>query len=108
MNCQIPAFKNSFFILATCALFGLLISCSTEDMTFEPSQQAVETENSNDIESAEESVDADLEETPVFIEPTPTISTVPPGNDGVLDELDCANPKDEIAFHWGTDSGDGF
>ena len=108
MNYQIPAFKNSFFVLATCALFGLLISCSTEDMTFEPSQQAVETENSNDIESAEESVDADLEETPVFIEPTPTISTVPPGNDGVLDELDCANPKDEIAFHWGTDSGDGF
>ena len=108
MNYQIPAFKNSFFVLATCALFGLLISCSTEDMTFEPSQQAVETENSNDIESAEESVDADLEETPVFIEPTPTISTVPPGNDGVLDELDCANPKDEIAFHWGTDSRDGF
>ena len=108
MNCQIPAFKKSFLVLASYTLFGLLISCSTEDITFEPSPQAVETETSNETENAEESADADLEETPVFIEPTPTISTVPPGNDGVLDELDCANPKDEIAFHWGTDSGDGF
>ena len=108
MNCQIPAFKKSFLALASYTLFALLISCSTEDITFEPSQQAVETETSNETENAEESEDADLEEAPVFIEPTPTISTVPPGNDGVLDELDCANPKDEIAFHWGTDSGDGF
>ena len=108
MNCQIPAFKKLFLALASYTLSALLISCSTEDITFEPSQQAVETEISNEIENTEESVEADPEETLVFIEPTPTISTVPPGNDGVLDELDCANPKDEIAFHWGTDSGDGF
>ncbi|MEE3073095.1 MAG: hypothetical protein VX305_02265, partial [Actinomycetota bacterium] len=43
-----------------------------------------------------------------FIQPTPVIQTTPPGYDGAIDELNCATIREEIAFHWGTDSGDGF
>ncbi|GIR34694.1 MAG: hypothetical protein CM15mP49_00790 [Actinomycetota bacterium] len=49
-----------------------------------------------------------LKNSPVFIQPTPVIQTTPPGYDGAIDELNCATTREEIKFHWGTDSGDGF
>ena len=95
-------------LLLPVALFALLAACSTEDMVFEPSQQALENDNSQDGEPVEQATSEASEEAPVFIEPTPATQTTPPGNDGKLDELNCAIPKEEITFHWGTDSGDGF
>ena len=77
-------------------------------MVFEPSQEAIENQNTKDVEPIEHLTPESTKESPVFIEPTPVIQTTPPGYDGAIDELNCATTREEIKFHWGTDSGDGF
>ncbi|MBT95310.1 MAG: hypothetical protein CL431_05015 [Acidimicrobiaceae bacterium] len=102
------ALCSTKFLLSSLSALLLLIGCSTEDMVFEPSQQAIEEESSQDARPADESTPENDQETPVFIPPTPVIPSMPPASNVKLDELDCANPKQEIKFHWGTDLGDGF
>lgn len=108
MKYQTTESRNTRYLLSCVTAFLLLIGCSTEDMVFEPSQQAIEEENPQDTQPPEDTALENDQETPVFIQPTPVIPSSPPVNDGKLDELDCANPKQEIKFHWGTDLGDGF
>ncbi|GIS39793.1 MAG: hypothetical protein Ct9H90mP11_11130 [Acidimicrobiales bacterium] len=77
-------------------------------MVFKPSQEAIENQSAQDVAPVEQPTPEPTENSPVFIQPTPVIQTTPPGYDGAIDELNCATTREEIKFHWGTDSGDGF
>ena len=99
---------NVRLLLALISLLALVIACSTEDMVFEPSQEAIENQSAQDVAPVEQPTPEPTENSPVFIQPTPVIQTTPPGYDGAIDELNCATTREEIKFHWGTDSGDGF
>ena len=99
---------NGRLLLALISFLALIVACSTEDMVFEPSQEAIENQNTKDVEPIEQLTPESAKESPVFIEPTPVIQRTPPGYDGAIDELNCATTREEIKFHWGTDSGDGF
>ncbi len=108
MKHQTIAPFNARLLIALILLLSLIVACSTEDMVFEPSQEAIENQSTQDIEPVEQPTPESTKEEPVFIQPTPVIETTPPGYDGALDELNCATATEEIKFHWGTDSGDGF
>ena len=99
---------NGRLLLALISLLALVVACSTEDMVFEPSQEAIESQSAQDVAPVEQPTPEPTEHSPVFIQPTPVIQTTPPGYDGAIDELNCATTREEIKFHWGTDSGDGF
>ena len=99
---------NGRLLLALISLLALVVACSTEDMVFEPSQEAIESQSAQDVAPVEQPTPEPTENPPVFIQPTPVIQTTPPGYDGAIDELNCATTREEIKFHWGTDSGDGF
>ena len=99
---------NGRLLLALISLLALVVACSTEDMVFEPSQEAIENQSAQDVAPVEQPTSEPTENSPVFIQPTPVIQTTPPGYDGAIDELNCATTREEIKFHWGTDSGDGF
>ena len=99
---------NGRLLLALISLLALVVACSTEDMVFEPSQEAIESQSAQDVAPVEQPIPEPTENSPVFIQPTPVIQTTPPGYDGAIDELNCATTREEIKFHWGTDSGDGF
>ena len=99
---------NGRLLLALISLLALVVACSTEDMVFEPSQEAIESQSAQDVAPVEQPTSEPTENSPVFIQPTPVIQTTPPGYDGAIDELNCATTREEIKFHWGTDSGDGF
>ena len=99
---------NGRLLLALISLLALVVACSTEDMVFEPSQEAIESQSAQDVAPVEQPTSEPTENSPVFIQPTPVIQTTPPGYDGAIDALNCATTRKEIKFHWGTDSGDGF
>ena len=99
---------NGRLLLVLISLLALVVACSTEDMVFEPSQEAIESQSAQDVAPVEQPTSEPTENSPVFIQPTPVIQTTPPGYDGAIDELNCATTREEIKFHWGTDSGDGF
>ena len=99
---------NGRLLLALISLLALIGACSTEDMVFEPSQEAIESQSTQDVEPAQQPAPETTEEAPVYIQPTPAPQTTSPSSDGALDELNCAAPREEMKFHWGTDSGDGF
>ena len=89
---------NGRLLLALISFLALIVACSTEDMVFEPSQEAIEKQNAKDVEPIEQLTPESTKESPVFIEPTPVIQTTPPGYDGAIDELNCATTREEINF----------
>ena len=108
MKYQTTPSLNGKLGLAAISLLVLLAACSTEDMVFEPSKEAIENQGTQDIEQVDQPTPETTEERPAYIQPTPTSQTITPSNDGAIDELNCAVIREEIKFHWGTDSGDGF
>ena len=108
MKYQTTPSLNGRLGLAVISILVLLAACSTEDMAFDPSKEAIENQGTQDEEPTEQPSQETTEEAPTYIQPTPATQTTPPGNDGAIDELNCATTREEIKFHWGTDSGDGF
>ena len=78
MKYQTTPSLNGRLGLAVISILVLLVACSTEDMAFEPSKEAIDNLGTQDEEPAEQPIQETTEEAPVYIQPTPTTQTTPP------------------------------
>ena len=54
MKHQTIAPFNGRLLLALISFLALIVACSTEDMVFEPSQEAIENQSAQDVEPIEQ------------------------------------------------------
>jgi len=105
MNQQQPNLR--LFIISLLAVI-LIAACSTNDMTFEASEQSIDQEtNSQEEEAPQPSVEEEPTP-PTYVAPTPEETESEQKNDDSEPELTCSLIEGEVREHWGNDGGDGF
>ncbi len=105
MNQKQPTLRLLICLLAT---MTLAIACSTNDMTFEASEQVVPQEIESEVE-AETEPEIKEEPTPqTYVAPEPEKTESEQKDDGSEPELTCSLIEEEVSSHWGNDGEDGF
>ena len=105
MNQRQPPLR---FLICLLSTVTLAIACSTNDMTFEASEQSINEEAIPDEKEIPQPTVEEEPTPPTYVAPTPEETESEQKNDGSEPELSCSLIEGEISSHWGNDGEDGF